>query len=277
MESEAAAVNTAGAMLPAAIVRWSRGLLEYYGINGSPHCAGFAFAVLNKSLAQGGRCNTEITSTGSVWEMKEKIGDRYFLKVPLFGEFEKPQKAKFRVFERIYCSMLSPRQANAIRKQLLEAPAGSMLTVLYARTQTGLQDGRGVNDPSHALTCIGNGVWVDEIGCKVNAYEPGSIMGFLKFNRDFKFVENSLLYIPKKEAFAAAARKVEYTPAMVGMGGRRHVSPVDFAVKIRERTGMQFEYVLAEILSQNEISVKEGMVKVDGLRVELNMPAKGRI
>jgi len=146
--------------------------------------------------------------------------------------------------------------------------------VLYARTATGEGDGREENDPSHVLTCIGNGKWVDEIECRMNVYDLKTKDGFLEFNNKFKFVENSMLFSLKAEQFPLASKEaVVITADSLGVGaGKESVSPVEFAAEIRTRTGMQFEYVFAEMLNQNKIAGDQTAIRREEAKVKLRMP-----
>ncbi|VVB59054.1 Uncharacterised protein [Candidatus Anstonella stagnisolia] len=221
------------------IKQWAKPIMEYYGTLDSANCAGFAFAVCNKMLEKEGRINTEIASIRNAWRVKRNLNTKEFAKFDKKALFEvengqQPQRFVKSSDGKLVYTALEEGQAQRIWNEMKNAPAGTMLTVLYSRTLTGAEQGRGEDEPSHVLVCAGNGRWADEIDHVVNVYDVNSMGGFRNFNEKFHFVEDSMMFRLKAEKFPSAPAKIEITADSLRFAvGKETVSPVKFAAAVR--------------------------------------------
>lgn len=255
--------------------------MDYYKQLGIGNCVGFGLAVMTIALEKTGRVNTEVKSLRNAWRIRQNLDTRefapYFNKKALFKTESGQEPQRFVKYEagQFEYTPLEPQQAQRIWNELRSAKPGTALTVLYARTLTGEEQGRGEDDPSHMLVCLGNGIWVDEINNKINVYDLNTEKGFEAFGAKFKFIENSMLFSFREEKFPVAAREpIEITADTIGFArGKEMVSPVEYAAEIRALTGIPFEYIFAEILNQNGIAGDTASIRREEARVRLRLPA----
>ena len=212
------------------------------------YCADFAAHVFALVALENGKTGTIVSC--NAWEMDKYQDKLKFSKTYLVG-----------------------LDQNALRKNLISAPAGTIITLRsHSQFANTLDEGL----PSHAMISLGNGTYVQNINNKIlfvdmNNASIRTDTQTGKISLDgFEIVEKSEMYEPDFRKFPTAT-EVAVKASDIGMSG--NITPSKFAEAVSEKFGIPKTFVISQILMQTDIKVSElGYVKND-LEVKLNLPA----